>query len=406
MEFNKGNLKIIIALILGTLIVWTGLQNLGMIATGLSGAVTLLLPFIIGGAIAFVLNIPMELFEEKIFSQKLSEAHPAVAKIKRPVSLVLAFLSIAVILAVASFLIFPQMVDTISSVGDKLPGFISGLQAWALKISEQYPRFASAIKNLTTDWGKIASGIESYLQKTAMSALNSTVDWATNVVGTLVSFFIGLIFAIYVLLQKETLGVQIRKLLYAYLPEKNGDSIVRISGLSSDVFKKFVTGQCTEAVIIGVLFFISMSLFRLPYAVMVAVLIAVLSLIPIFGTMVGCVIGALLICINSPVQALEFLVLFIIVQQIEGNLIYPHVVGGSVGLPAIWVLVAVTIGGNAWGVLGMILFIPICSILYTLMRETVGSRLDKRQLPAEKWNGDRELKDGEELSGKIKKIKK
>ena len=201
-----------------------------------------------------------------------------------------------------------------------------------------------------------------------------------SVVSAVTTGFVALVFACYLLLQKERLGLQCRKALYALLPQKAADRTVEICSLSHRVFSSFITGQGIEAVILGAMFFVAMSLLRMPYALLVGCTIAVTALIPIVGAFIGCFVGAFLLLMVSPMQALIFVILFLVLQQVEGNLIYPHVVGSSVGLPSIWVLAAVTVGGSLMGVAGMLLFIPLTSVVYTLFREFVYKRLKEKQL--------------------------
>ena len=215
--------------------------------------------------------------------------------------------------------------------------------------------------------------------------LNSTVSVASSIVSGIVNFVMSFIFAIYILLQKERLGRQVKQILYALFKEEFVDQVIEIGRLSELTFSRFLSGQCLEAVILGTMFVIAMSIFRFPYALLVGVLIAFTALIPIFGAFIGCFIGAFLILIVDPVKAFWFVVMFIILQQVEGNLIYPHVVGSSVGLPSLWVLVAVTLGGNLMGIPGMLIFIPALSVLYTLGRALVYRRLSLRNISRDKW---------------------
>ena len=211
--------------------------------------------------------------------------------------------------------------------------------------------------------------------------LSSTVSAAMSIISGVTTFFIGFVFAIYILLQKETLSRQFKKLMRAYLPEAVTDRTLEILHLIYETFSSFFAGQCLEAVILGTMFFIVLSIFQLPYALLIGVLIAFTALIPLFGAFIGCAIGAFLMLMVEPLNALVFLIIFFVLQQLEGNLIYPHVVGNSVGLPSIWVLVAVTIGGSTMGIVGMLVFIPVCSVLYTLLREAVNKRLNKKNPP-------------------------
>ena len=243
----------------------------------------------------------------------------------------------------------------------------------------------SWLENLTIDWRSIdwesiLSGVADFLRNGAGDVLSSTISAAKSMVSVLTSSFIAFIFACYILLQKEKLGLQCRKAVYALLPEKVAKRVLEISSLSHRVFSSFITGQCVEAVILGTMFFVAMSLLKMPYALLVGCLIAVTALIPIVGAFIGCAVGAFLILMTSPMQALIFVVMFLILQQVEGNLIYPHVVGSSVGLPSIWVLFAVTIGGSLMGVVGMLVFIPLTSVLYTLFREFVYRRLREKNI--------------------------
>lgn len=213
--------------------------------------------------------------------------------------------------------------------------------------------------------------------------LDSTFSVAKNIVSSVATFFIAFVFACYILLQKEKLSVQVRKILYAYLPEKKVGTVLAVCSLAYKTFSNFLTGQCVEALILGLMFFVTMSVIRLPYALLVGILIAFTALIPIFGAFIGCVVGAFLILMVAPVKALIFVVMFLVLQQIEGNLIYPKVVGNSVGLPSIWVLAAVSIGGSLMGVVGMLIFIPLVSVVYTLFRGDVYRRLAEKGITEE-----------------------
>ncbi len=213
-----------------------------------------------------------------------------------------------------------------------------------------------------------------FMQNGLGSVVSSTVTVASTIIGGVVNVFVALVFSFYILAQKEKLGDQFRRILRAYCPQKVNNRVLEIASLAGKNFSSFITGQCMEAVILGVMFVITMTLFGFPYAVMVGVLIAFTALIPIVGAFIGCFVGAFLIMVDDPVKAVWFLVLFIILQQIEGNLIYPHVVGNSVGLPSIWVLAAVTVGGSLMGVVGMLIFIPILSTVYALIREDVNEK--------------------------------
>ena len=236
------------------------------------------------------------------------------------------------------------------------------------------------------DWGALSQKAIRLAQSWGGALMSSGGGVIGGVVSGVSTFLIALIFSFYILLQKERLARQGRQCLYALLPETAADQVLDVLRLTERTFSSFLSGQCLEACILGTLFVVSMSLFHMPYALLVGVLIALTALSPIVGAFIGCAVGALLIAISNPLQALGFIVLFLVLQQIEGNLIYPHVVGSSVGLPSIWVLAAVTLGGKLMGIAGMLFFIPLCSVLYALFRRFVLRRLRQRKVNPGKWN--------------------
>jgi len=240
-------------------------------------------------------------------------------------------------------------------------------------------------ESLEINWSKISEEAVKLIQSAGTGILSSTLTIVSGIANAIITFFVGFTFSIYVLFQKEKLSIQAKKVLYAFFSAKIADKVLRISKLTAETFEHFLSGQCVEAMILGTMFFITMSIFRLPYALLVGVMIAVTALIPVFGAFIGLVLGAFLIVMVNPMQAVGFIVLFFVLQQLEGNFIYPYVVGGSVGLPSIWVLAAVTIGGSLFGILGMFLFIPVCSVLYILFREYIHTRLVKKGVLETKW---------------------
>ncbi len=235
------------------------------------------------------------------------------------------------------------------------------------------------------DWREIITQVVNFLQNGAGNVLNTTFTVASGIFNGIVTGFLAIVFSFYLLMNKEKLGSQAKQLLYALLKEPHADYLVRVGQMTNRTFSKFLSGQCVEAVILATLFFVSMSILRFPYAMIISTLIAFTALIPVFGAFIGCVVGAFLILLVDPVRAFWFVVLFLFLQQFEGNIIYPRVVGSSVGLPSMWVLVAVTLGGSMMGVLGMLVYIPMFSVLYRLIREAVSDRLKTKQVPVEKF---------------------
>lgn len=392
MDLNKHNLYKLLGLVAFGVLLNFSLQHYEVLKSGLGWIIGLLAPFLLGAATAFILNTPMRFLERTLFGERKKtlparKKGPGRAelfyesfrrKMARPLSLALTLALVAGVIFVVIFLIVPEMANTFQLMAAALPGFYSDVQEWISVLSSQYPEAAEFLKGLQLDWQALLQSAVNFVRSSGI--FSSVFGAATSVVSGLVDFFIGLVFAVYLLMQKEKLGLQCRKVLYAFLPKARVDRLVGIARLSSDTFSRFLSGQCLEAMILGTMFFIAMTILRFPYALLIGVLVAFTALIPIFGAFIGCIVGAFLILMVDPVKALWFVVLFLVLQQLEGNLIYPKVVGNSVGLPSIWVLAAVSIGGSMMGVVGMLVFIPLCSVLYTLLREATNRRLRQRSL--------------------------
>ena len=379
MELSRSTMKKLMGLIAFAAICFALCQQLDAVGTALTFIVSMLAPFLIGGAIAFILNVPMRSIEDRLFSSPKIQKKLS-APLRRIISLLLTFVFVAIIIALLVLVIAPQLATTIAGLGVTIQEFIGRVIVFAEAQVDSNPQLMEWLSSLTIDWRSIdwegiLAKVMNFLKNGAGDVLSSTISVAKSFVSGITTTFIAFVFSCYLLLQKEKLGLQFRKAIYALLPKNTAKRIVEISALSHRIFASFITGQCIEAIILGGMFFITMTILRMPYALLVGCLIAVTALIPIVGAFIGCGVGAFLILMVSPTQALIFVIMFLVLQQIEGNLIYPHVVGSSVGLPSIWVLAAVSIGGNLMGVVGMLIFIPLVSVIYTLFREFVYKRL-------------------------------
>lgn len=372
MDLNKKNMKNLMILIVFAVLVLVGVQRIENLAAGFVFLMRIVFPFILGGAMAFILNIPMHFLEGRVFAKVKKK------KLVRPVSLVLSILFVVAILQIVLVVVIPEIAATFAGISKNIEAFLPKLEQWLTEAFPDSEQLEMWIDSLEFNWDKILQSAVNFLKNGAGNVLSSTVTVAKTVINSLMNFFVGFVFACYILLQKEKLSVQVKKVLYAFLPRHAVEKTLQVAALSYKTFSSFVTGQCLEAVILGTMFFVSMSVLRFPYALLVGVLIAFTALIPIFGAFIGCVLGTFLILVSNPVQAIGFVILFFVLQQVEGNLIYPHVVGGSVGLPSIWVLVAVTVGGSLMGVVGMLIFIPLSSVLYALFKGWVHKRLEDR----------------------------
>ena len=380
---DKKQMKSIMLLILFTVMLYVGLQNIDVVLGVLGTMIGLVFPFILGGGIAFVLNVPMSFLERNIFGRGRLKNSRRAAKAARPVSLILALLLVILIIMIAGFVILPELGSTVMGLGKGIETGIRNLQIWIDSTFQNNSAIVEWANSLEIEPQKMVDSIMGVLQNGVNNILSSAVTVTVGIANTAMNASIAFVFACYILIQKEKLMVQAKKALFALLPEKTVKYLLHVCSLASNTFSRFVTGQCIEAVILGTMFFIAMTIFRFPYAMLVGVLIAFTALIPIFGAFIGCAISFLLILLVSPVKALLFLILFLVLQQIEGNLIYPHVVGGSVGLPSVWVLVAVTVGGSLMGVAGMLIFIPLVSVSYALFREWMYKSLKKKGVQVE-----------------------
>lgn len=385
MEWKKENLRGLLLVVCGGIAFYSLLQNLPAVAMAVGWVLGILGPFLLGGAMAFILNVPMRAIERRLFPVRPGKQ----VKGRRPMALLITLLAVIGVLVLASSVIGPGIAEAVRSLAAQVPAAAERLWAQISRLEQYLPMLESLLADWNMeDWKNITQKAAELLQTWGGGILSSGSMVIGGVVSGVSTFVIALIFSFYILLQKEKLGRQGRQVLYALLPERRADRTLEILRLSSRTFSSFLSGQCLEACILGTLFVVSMTIFRMPYALLVGVLISLTALIPIVGAFIGCGVGALLIAIADPWKALGFIVLFLVLQQVEGNLIYPHVVGSSVGLPSIWVLAAVTLGGSLMGILGMLVFIPLCSVLYALFRDYVKTRLSQRHVPVHKWRDD------------------
>lgn len=378
---SKKFLRNVLGIATFCILLYWGLQNMDRVATFLGMVGGLLLPFLLGAAMAFILNVPMRAIETHL-PQKLQRAH-------RGISLVLTLAAVVGVVMVVSLLVLPQLKNTVQTIAARMPAFWAQAQQWANELMIRYPELADWLSEAgNLNLRNVTQQVMDWLKNGGLALVGNTVTAATGIISGFVNFFIALIFAIYLLFQKETLSRQGRMLLFAWMRPEHAEKVLEVVRLANKTFSNFLSGQCLEACILGALFAVGMLLFRMPYVLLISVLVAVTALIPVFGAFIGCFVGAFLILIQNPMQAVVFVILFLVIQQIEGNLIYPRVVGGSVGLPSVWVLAAVTLGGSMFGVVGMLVMIPLCSVLYSLLRTATRERLRSRGVEKAKYMPD------------------
>ena len=379
MDLGDLSIKKIRELIVFTALLVVALWKFDVVLDVLKTIGQIIFPFILGGAIVFVINVPMSFLEKKIF-ENVKKENKAARKLARPVSLLLTIVLVVGVIALVMIGVIPQLTKTMGSLMINITDFIPQIKIWIRDFFHDNREIMNLVDQVQFNPDQAIRWGISLLGNGAGNMMNTTVSAVGSVVSGLATFFIAFSFACYVLFQKEKLHVQVRKVLFAFLPKQKADAFLKVCSLTYRTFANFLTGQCLEAVILGCMFVVTLSILRMPYALLIGVLIAFTALIPIFGAFIGCAVGSFLIFMVSPKQAIIFIIVFLVLQQIEGNLIYPHVVGESVGLPSIWVLAAVTIGGNLMGIVGMLVFIPLLSVVYTIFRKVVYQRLKKRHI--------------------------
>lgn len=381
MEIKGKTLRNIFLGVMGCIVLYWILHESERLLSVISFINNMCSPFIVGAALAFVLNVPMRAIERKLQFVKKPGA-------RRAVAILLTFVAVVMVLAIVFQLLIPQLMETMESLVARLPGFFNNIVALVNGFLEEHPELQDWLTENTDieklDVPALVSKIANLVGDSLAAIWNGTVSAIGSVTGIVVNAVISLVFALYALSRKEILARQGRRLLYAFLPERVCDETVRILRMTNVTFSNFISGQCLEAVILGSMFAVAMLIFKMPYVVLVSVIIAVTALIPLVGAFLGCFLGAFFILVVDPFQAVMFVVMFLVIQQIEGNLIYPKVVGTSIGLPGMWVLVAVTVGGELMGVGGMLLMIPLTSVAYALLREITDKRLAAREIDREK----------------------
>ena len=371
-KFKQSLLLIVIGVLL-----MSALLNFSEVLGVFNMMIGLFMPLLVGGAIAFIMNVPMSFFERQIDRLSGGRRNRFLEKIKSPLCIIITFAIFVGAIYFIGNVIFPNLVESVKSIAavvqQSYPGWITALDEKGINtdlLEKYFPEI---------DTAKIVDTLKS----SASTILSTAGQAATSVFSVMTNFVLGLIFAIYILAAKKKLGRQARQMAYAYLSKSRADNVCEIASLAYRTFANFLSGQCLEAVILGCMFFVVLFIGNFPYAATIAVVIGSMALIPYVGAFMGLFVGCLLIAVVSLKQMFWFIIVFLIVQQVEGQIIYPRVVGGSVGLPAIWTLFAVIVGGNISGILGMVIFIPIFSVIYALLRRNVYKRLDKKKISIE-----------------------
>ncbi len=378
MELNSKNIKkILIIVLLSSIIIFT-VANIGQVMQYISKFISFFAPVIAALCIAFVLNVMLTPLENKVFAFMGNSKRKFVRKLKRPVCLVLTYVIALGIISTVILVIIPDIVDTITYLTDKLPAFVVNTRGWIEGVLERFNIDNSNIPEI--NWSAAAKALADWLKGSSSRIFGDAVNATASVFSGIFDSIFSIVISVYILAQKEKIGAFVKRMLEAFLPQKTTDVIYHISYKASDSFSRFISGQALEAVILGTLVFIGMAIFRMPNALIISVLIAITSLVPIVGPTISAVIGFLLIVISNPIKAIFFIIFFLVLQQLEGNLIYPRVVGKAVGLPGVIVVSAVLVGGNIGGVLGTLVAVPTAAVIYTLLKELIDYCKNKKQI--------------------------
>ncbi|MCX0374185.1 AI-2E family transporter [Clostridium perfringens] len=372
MEFKNNKIKDYILLSTYIILLIFFFINIKDIMNFLYKFLGIIKPFIWGIAIAFILNIPVKLIEKNLGNSKFFKG------MKRSFSITLTFLFF--ILAITLFILFviPQLLSSISTLMNSIPEYLSQFEKFlevnAINNSQSQVMMQNIINELLNMWKEILK-VTSQIVGTSLGYL---LDFTLGITYGVINFFLALILAIYMLASKEILISQLKLIIYAFVSKNKADRIIELGKMCNEMFSKFILGQCTEALVIGVLCFIGMIILKMPYALLISVVIGVTALIPVFGAFLGTIPSAFIILIIDPIKALWFIIFIIVLQQLEGNLIYPRVVGSSIGLSALWVMFAMIVGGSLFGIIGMLIGIPIFGVVFKILKRVANRKINEK----------------------------
>ncbi len=374
MELNSKNIKKLLLVVFFSAIIVCGVFNMESVFDFLGKVYSLLSPITAAFCIAFVFNVLLRALETKVFAFMDKSKHKFVNKARRPLCLVLTYLLAFGIISLLVLVIIPDIIETVLYLVKNLPDFLTNAREWVVGIANNFNIPETKIPTLHLDFEELTKALQKLFSDYSNKIVNGAVDITSSVAGGIYDTVFSIVISVYILAQKERIGRFVKRTVDAFIPAKIAKTVYHIAEHASDAFSKFIGGQLTEAVILGTLCYIGMLIFRFPNALIISLLIAVTSLVPIVGAFTGIAIGFLLIIITSPIKALLFIAFILILQQIEGNLIYPKIVGKAVGLPGIIVISAVLLGGSLGGILGALLGVPLSALLFTLLKEAIDNR--------------------------------
>lgn len=350
------------------------LINFVKIISILGGLVSIIKPFIIGLGIAFVINLLVKIYEKKLIP--ILDKKNKLTKSRRGISLVLALITLITLIWLLLVFVIPQLIDSMKILIESIPGYMKSLEDLVMPYVNETEFLASILENIIVAWKDILQIAGQFIGQSISGIVNTTFSITSGVFTTIISFVI----AMYMIISKEELILGVKKVTYVLFGEKKANKIITIGRLTNSTFSKFIGGQCIEAIIVGILCFIGMLILKMPYPLLISVIIGVTNMLPIFGPFIGTIPSAFILLMVDPSKALWFVVFIVVLQQIESNLIYPRVVGSSIGLSAIWVLFAITVGGELFGLVGMLLGVPTVAVIYSLVKDSITNKLKEKKI--------------------------
>ena len=382
MELNKKTMVRIFCLAIGVILVYLALEHMNLVFSFIYWMLGIMTPFIISGVVIFLLNVPLKEIEKHLFRPKNGKP---VSKFKenarRPIAIVLSMAIFITIIAVFLIIIIPEITKSLTTIAESIPTVVQNIQKWLNEISEQNDMIKQIVESLSIDWKSLTDTAVNFLKNNGTNLASSVIGIVTSLISTVVNVFLG----IYVLMRKEKLSSDVKKFVYAVFPLKTADFIAEVGHLTNKSFYNSITGQMIECLIIGTLTALGMTLFGFPYAALGGVVVAIMSWIPMFGIGIGTAIMGILLLTVNPMQALWFVLYMVILQQIEGNLIFPRVVGSKIGLPPIVLIAAIVLFSGFFGIIGLLVSGPVTYVIYTLVRRFVYLRIKQRSIPKKKY---------------------
>ena len=377
MGLNLKNIEKILLIVLCSAIIFAIVFNFMGVLGFLGKLMGFITPIIIALCIAFVLNVFLTGFETRIFGFMKKPKYKIINKLQRPLCLILTYALAIGVLALIVLVIIPDISETIAYIIDKLPAFMVESREWLVKTLTELNVPVDDIPEI--DVNSFMKTITEWLPKNGNNIVGGAISITGSVFGVLSDILFGVIVSAYILAQKEKIGAFMKRVINSFFPEKCANVIHHVCAQTYFSFTRFIGGQLTEAIILGVLCYIGMLIFGFPNAAIISIIICVTALVPVVGALIGAFIGAFLILITDPIKAILFVVFLVILQQLEGNLIYPRVVGKAVGLPGVIVISAVLVGGNIGGVMGALIGVPLAAVIYSLLKELMDYIALKKQ---------------------------